>query len=81
MREYAKAIDMPVEHVVDFVNNSINNPDPDYLSHWPTEADRVKAIQDYMLWVIEFEREFNRPTGINERIRCSLESARSADQT
>ena len=81
MREYAKAIHTPIEEVVEFVNNSINNPDPEYLKSWPTEEERVKAMQDYMLWVIDYEKELTLPTGINERIRCSLESALPAEPT
>ena len=81
MREFAKAINTQIDEVVEFVNNSINNPDPDYLKNWPTEEERVKAIQDYMLWVIDYEKELTNPTGINERIRCSLENARLAVTT
>jgi hypothetical protein len=72
MREFAKAINTPIEEVVEFVNKSINDPDPDYLKSWPTEELRKQAIQDYMLWVIDYERELTLPTGINERIRDSL---------
>ena len=74
MVEFAKAINVTTDDALEFVNNSINDPDPKYLEYWPTPESRRKAMIDYMTWVIDYEKELTSSHGINERIKCSLKT-------
>lgn len=74
--EYAKATGLTIEEALEFVNTFINDPIPEHKKEWPTHESRLKSIKEYMLWVIDYEKELTRSSGINERIKESIENGK-----